>query len=570
MTIRLNWYNINRVPRKEDCTMFARIKKAGGYEYLQLVESRRENHKPVQRVVATIGRVDELKQGCRLEKIVESLTRFCQEAMVLVANNGKGSERKSRVFKIGPSLIFERLWKKTEIKTVIEELSGKRRYGFNVERAIYLTVLHRLFGGGSDRACDDWRKHYRIKGIEKLSLHHLYRAMEWLGEELTDNQQMTTATVFSCRCTKDVIEERVFEKKRDLFTELELVFFDTTTLYFEGLGGESLGQYGHNKDHRGDLKQMVVGVVLDGEGKPICCELWPGNVTDVKTLVPIIERLRSRFGISRICIVADRGMMSKDTIELLEKGDLGYILGVRMRNQKEVKEEVINDLRSFEEVFPVRNKAKDPSPLKVKEVYVESRRYIVCYNEEQAHRDVHTRQTIIEALKEKLKGNAGSLVGNKGYRKYLKIDKESFGINQTKIEEDARYDGMWILRTNTKLSTKEVALKYKQLWRVERVFRDTKSLLKTRPIFHKYDRTIRGHVFCSFLALVLREELERQLEEAGYKFEWEQIKRDLKTMQETEISHQEKTFLVRSEVQGICGKVFQAMGVALPATIRKK
>lgn len=548
--------------------MFARIKKSGGYEYLQLVESRRENHKPVQRVVATIGRLDELKQSYRLEKIVESLTRFCQEAMILVANNGKDSESRSQVFKIGPSLIFERLWRKTGIKAVIEELVGSRRYGFNVERAIYLTVLHRLFGGGSDRACDDWRKSYRIEGIEKLSLHHLYRAMEWLGKELTDNQQ-STATAFSYRCTKDVIEERIFEKRRDIFTGLELVFFDTTTLYFEGLGGESLGQHGHNKDHRGDLKQMVVGVVLDGEGKPICCELWPGNVTDVKTLIPVIERLRSRFGISRVCIVADRGMISGDTIELLESGDLGYILGVRMRNQKEVKEEVINDRGSFEEVFPVRSKAKDPSPLKVKEVYVGNRRYIVCYNEEQAHRDVHTRQTIIEALKEKLKDNAGSLVGNKGYRKYLNIDKESFGIDQTKIKEDARYDGIWILRTNTELSAKEVALKYKQLWRVERVFRDTKSLLKTRPIFHKYDRTIRGHVFCSFLALVLREELERQLEDTGHVFEWEQIKRDLKAMQETEISHQEKTFLVRSEAQGICGKVFQTIGVALPPTIRR-
>lgn len=550
--------------------MFARVKKAGLYEYLQLVENRREHHKKVQRVIATIGRLDKLRQEGRLEKVVSSMTRFCENAMLLVANRRKEEGEKSKIFKIGPSLIFERLWRKTGIREVLEELIDERKYKFDMERAVYLTVFNRIFAPKSDRATEEWRKGYRIEDVEGLELHHLYRAMAWLGEELHKEQQ-GGATPFSPRCIKDVIEERVFEKRRDLFSELEIVFFDTTSLYFEGLGGESIGQNGHSKDKRPDLKQMIVGVILDGKGRAICCELWPGNVTDVKTLIPIIDRLRKRFKIRGVCIVADRGMISREVMDILESEeyDLQYILGVRMRNQKEVKEKVLTDVMGFEEIYPVRSKAKDPSPLKVKEVKIEDRRYIVCYNEEQAKRDKHTREAIIEGLREKIENDVKGLVGNKGYRRYLNIDKRGVEIDERKVEDDVRYDGIWVLKTNTKLSSKEVALKYKELWRVERVFRDTKELLKTRPIFHKRDATIRGHVFCSFLALVLKQELERELEECGYSFEWADIKRDLKAMVETEISHNGKHFLVRSECQGTCGKVFQTVGVSFPPTIRK-
>lgn len=133
---------------------------------------------------------------------------------------------------------------------------------------------------------DQWRQGYEIDGCAALQLHHLYRAMAWLGEELPDDQQ-GGRTPFAPRCTKDLVEEGLFRQRQDLFTGLDLVFFDTTSLYFEGDGGETLGEHGHSKDHRPDLKQMVVGAVLDNEGRPLCCELWPGNTTDVKTLCPL-------------------------------------------------------------------------------------------------------------------------------------------------------------------------------------------------------------------------------------------------------------------------------------------
>ena len=130
-------------------------------------------------------------------------------------------------------------------------------------------------------------------------------------------------------------------------------------------------------------------------------------------------------------------------------------------------------------------------------------------------------------------------------------------------------DGKWVLTTNTDLPAATVALKYKELWQVEKVFRDVKSVLDTRPIFHQRDDTIRGHVFCSFLALVLRKELERRLNHAGHNFEWNQIKQDLKALQEVTVKEHGMKLVIRTQSRGVCGKVFQAVGAAIPPTIRE-
>ncbi len=284
--------------------MFARVKKSGKHQYLQIVENRKVEGRVTQRVIATLGRMDQLQERDRIETLIRSLSRFSEKVLLILSGR---SDVAALAKKVGPALIFERLWRELGIKKVIRGLLSGRRFEFDVERAIFLTVLHRLFVSGSDRLCDRWRRDYVIDGAEELSLHHLYRAMAFLGEEIEDQRG---ATPFSPRCTKDLVEEGMFFERRDLFTGLDLIFFDTTSIYFEGGGGESLGQRGHSRDHRPDLKQMVVGVVIDSKGKPVCCEMWPGNSADIKSLIPVTDRIRSRFHIGRFCIVADRGMIS--------------------------------------------------------------------------------------------------------------------------------------------------------------------------------------------------------------------------------------------------------------------
>jgi transposase len=550
--------------------MFFRTKTSGTRSYLQIVENRWQDGRPKQRVIATLGRTDQLQQSGQLDALLVSGARLAQSVLLLSAH-AKGQVPTITTRRIGPALIFERLWQQTGCRHVIDKLLAGRRFEFDLERAIFLTVLHRLFASGSDRAANKWRTDYQIEGGDDLELHHLYRAMAWLGEQLPQDQQKDK-TPFAPRCIKDRIEEDLFSHRRDLFSGLQLVFFDTTSIYFEGQGGQEIGQRGFSKDHRPDLYQMVVGAVLDGQGRPICCELWPGNTTDVKTLIPIVDRLRGRFGIGRVCIVADRGMISQETLAALEQPGRGwqYILGARMRSQNEVKDEVLSRAGRYRVVHPARLESDDPSPLKVKEVWVDDRRYVVCLNEDQARKDAADREAIVASLREQLRKGDKSLVGNKGYRRYLSGDDSShFAVDQAKLAEDARYDGKWVLRTNTELDSAEVALQYKRLWMVEHWFRSCKSLLQTRPIYHKCDQTIRGHVFCSFLALVLRQELQARLEKRGHKLEWADVIGDLDRLQLVEVEQEGKRFLLRSEAQGTCGKVFQTVGVALPPTVQQ-
>ena len=546
--------------------MFVRTQTNGSRTYLLIVDNHWVDGKVKQRVLHRLGRLDELLASGGLDALLHSLGRFSEKLAVLGAQ-ARGEAVTTRTARIGPALIFQRLWQACAIDKVLLTLLRQRHFEFPLERAIFLTVLHRLFAPGSDRAAEKWKEDYAIDGTTELSLPHLYRAMAWLGEELPENQQ-SGATPFVPRTTKDVIEEELFAQRRDLFAGLDLVFFDTTSFYFHGEGGDTIGRRGHSKDHRPDLKQMVVGIVLDQQGNPVCSELWPGNTADVKSLVPIVERLKTRFQIGEVCIVADRGMISVATLAEVEKRKWQYILGVRMRSSTEAKQVVARAGR-YAVVRPSSDNPQDPSPLKVKEVLVEDgRRYIVCVNEDQVTKDRHDREAVTAALRDALKRGDKSLVGNKGFRKFLRGGSKTFVVDDDKIQEEARYDGKWVLTTNTNLPAAEVALKYKQLWMVEDVFRSMKSLLDTRPIFHKCDETIRGHVFCSFLALLLRKELQDRLAGPDGRVEWADVIRDLDNFVEMEITFGGKGYVFRGPAKGSVGKVFQSCGVALPPTVR--
>ena len=561
--------------------MFIRKKKRGKHTYLQIVENERVGDKVVQHLRHSLGRLDHLQESGKIDALLASGMKFARNLTVLDAHK-HGETTTTRTVRIGASLLFERLWQESGIAVTLQKALAGRRFSFPLERAVFVTVLHRLFSPGSDRAAEEWMQRYRINGANTLQLHHFYRTMAWLGEPLetaagaSERQAVTpsakkteTAVLERQRRIKDEIEEALFATRRDLFTDLSLVFFDTTSLYFEGEGGEELGRRGHSKDHRPDTYQIVVGMVLDGEGNPVCSEIWPGNTTDVTSLIPVAARLKERFGIERICIVADRGMISEKTIEDLEALKWEYILGARMRRVLEVSHDVLRRAGRFIPVHSEPKKASDPSPLRVKEVIANGHRYIVCRNDEQVRKDRHDRAAILESLRVNLKRGAKSLVGNKGYRRYLKSSGAHFEIDRDKILEEERYDGTWVLRTNTTLPSSEVALKYKQLWMVEDIFRTMKSTLETRPIYHRCDETIVGHVFCSFLAVMLRKSLQDRIATTGWKLEWARIIADVDAIEEVTVYHQNTTFRIRTEATGVAGKVFQAAGIALPQVLQE-
>ena len=543
--------------------MYFRKKTSGGRAYLQIAHSQRVGGQVRQRVIATLGRLDVLAASGQLERLVRSGARFATQAMVLSAAQDDAT---ATVRRIGPALVFERLWTETGCRAVIEAVAKERKHGFALERAIFLSVLHRLMGGGSDLAADRWREDYRIAGAEALELHHLYRAMAWLGEELPAQEQ-DDRTPFAPRCTKDLVEERLFGHRRDLFSRLDLVFMDTTSLYFEGAGGQTLGRRGHSKDHRPDLCQMILAVLIDGDGRPVCSEMWPGNTADVTTLIPVIDRLRRRFAIGRICVVADRGMISAETVAALEARRLLYLLGTRERTDKVVRDLVLADPAPCVPLTITRRGHE--IDYEAKAVTVGARHYILCRNHQEAEADAAGRDAILANLERQLARGDKALVGNTGFRRFLKTEGHGhFAIDPSKAEEDAKFDGVFVLRTNTDLDPLAAMLRYKQLWTVEAAFRTAKHLLATRPIFHKLDETIRGHVFCSFLALVLKSELEQRIAALGADGSWSEIRADLDSLTETEIVHDGRRFCVRSAPRPAASLAVRAAGLAQPPTVQ--
>ena len=391
--------------------------------------------------------------------------------------------------------------------------------------------------------------------------------MAWLGEELPEKEQ-DGRTPFAPRCLKDVVEERLFAHRRDLLTRLDLVFMDTTSLYFEGAGGQTLGRHGYSKDHRPDLRQMILAVLIDGDGRPVCSEMWPGNTADVTTLIPVIDRLRRRFAIGRICVVADRGMISAETMAELEARRLLYILGVRERTDKLVRELVLDDPAPF--VPLTINKRGKEIDYEAKAVTA-GRAALHRLPQPSGGREGRRRARRDPGrLERQLAKGDKALVGNTGFRR-LPQDRSATSTSPstpTRSRRTNKFDGIFVLRTNTDLNPLAAMLCYKQLWTVEQTFRTAKHLLATRPIFHKLDETIRGHVFCSFLALVLKKALEERIAALGRAGSWPEIIADLDSLTETEIEHDGKRFVVRSAPRPAASLAVRAAGVALPPTVR--
>ena len=390
--------------------VFFRIKKSGERSYVQIVENKREGAAVRQIVIANLGRTDELAASGALASLLASGAKLTDQVLLInaLAEDVSGALSASAK-RIGGPLLFGKIWERLGIGDVLSELLKDRSFEFAVERAVFVATLHRLFVSGSDRDCSVWMEDYDIAGAQGLGLHHFYRAMAWLGEEIDEKR----ADALAPRCVKDAIEEKLFEKRRDLFSDLSVVFMDTTSLSFYGEGGEMLGEHGYSKDYRPDLKQMILGLVVDGAGRPICTEMWPGNTADVTTLLPVIDRLRRRFSIGRVCVVADRGMISTATIEGLEARKLEYILGARERTDAIVRQIVLANNDPFVPLLVERKAGQ--TQLFVKQVTIEGKRYVVCRNEEEAEKDRKDRAAIVAALDEQLKK------GDKGADRQLRL-----------------------------------------------------------------------------------------------------------------------------------------------------
>jgi len=541
--------------------MFVRVKKVGRYEYLYLVENAREGGRHVQRVIKQLGRRDELETSDLLDGLIASAARHSRRSIVL-SSFYRGELSELRRQSIGPDLVFGRLWEETGCRAVLRRQLNERRFGFDAERAVYLAVLHRLMVSGSDRHASGWQCNLLIPGAEALTLKTAYKTMAWLGEMIDKTQTDRP------RYRSEAIEEALYHHRKSLFGELSVAFFDTTSLYFEGRGGATLGQHGHSKDYRPQLHQVVLGVVLDEADRPIASFLWPGNTADVTTLLPVVERLRRRFGVTRACVVADRGMISAATLAALQAQGIDYILGVRERSSREVRDTVlVDDGVAVPLIIP---RQKGETALAIKDITLSGRRYIVSRNEEEARKDAETRAKLIDSLQRQLAQGEKQLVGNTGYRRFLRVKGQAFEIDPAKVEADALFDGLFVLRTSLKLQAPAVVLRYRNLLALEQSFRAAKAIMATRPIFHRTDAAIRGHIFCSFLALVLRRELlDRLATRLAPIPEWHCVIDDLADLSTVEVEQDGRRALLRTAPRPSIDPICRALGISLPPVLQE-
>lgn len=528
--------------------MFVRTKRSvqNGvtYEYLQIVRSYRDGTKVRQQVVATLGSRGALASSGELDGLLRSLGRFSEKLRVVEAVRSGGLRaRTSRTW--GPALVFGRLWERQGVGVILKALASGRRFEFDVERTSFAMALQRLCAPGSDLQGSQWIHTVESPGWRRLALQHFYRTTGFLAE------------------IRDDLERQLFEQDRDLFTQdLDVVFIDTTSIFVYRDTETAYRKRGYSRDRRPDQPQFVLCVVVNRQGWPIAWEIFPGNTADVKAFAAVVKTLRQRLKIRRMVVVADRGMISKSSVQLLTEdphAPFDYVLGCRLRRNKEVAEQVVPDLGAYQSVGP---------NLEVKDVHVGERRYVVCRNPLEVQKDVAARAAILAKLQETLSRHGPKAVmGNRGFARFVRVAKGSVTLDEEAIQRDALLDGLFVLTTSRNEPVAEIAQTYKSLWRVERTFREEKSTLEVRPIYHHRDDTSMGHIVASFLALRLEVDLQQRLDERGVEVSWPDLMRDLSQVQAVEVELDGRRYRLRTDLRGVAGQAFSAARLRPPSPV---
>ena len=508
-------------------------------EYLQIVKTHREKDKVRQKVICNLGRIEKLQERS-IDTLIQGMARFSEKLTVIEAGKDLlGKESKE----YGAPLIFQRLFQSLGLGDILSTSLAHHNHIFPLKEAIFAMVLNRILAPSSKLRVYEWLDEVYDPSFQGIKIQHLYRSLDFL-----DNH-------------KHEIEKGIFERIKNLFNlKLNIVFYDTTSVYFEGKGPEELARKGFSRDKRPDLNQVVIGILMTDEGVPIASETFPGNSYDANTLRVALDTLSRRFNIGRIILVADRGMVSKKNLSLIEDEGYEYIVGVKMRYLRRVRDQVLSTPGRYRKV---------EDNLKVKETVLDGVRYIICSNPEEGEKDRHDRDAIIANLEQKIKTGSLSRVLTGDAKRFCSIEAQRILLSQEKIQKEARYDGKYVLQTTTKLSSEEVARAYKNLWMIEHAFGDLKNIFKIRPIFHWTPSRVRGHIFICFLAFLLTVTLQRRLSEIGVRQSVRKVIRDVGKVKAITMYVKDQAYLLRTELKGLAHKAFRAVRLQVPSQVEK-
>ncbi|NLI92036.1 MAG: IS1634 family transposase [Peptococcaceae bacterium] len=510
-------------------------------------------------VLFNFGRAEDVdREG--LKRLVNSIGRFLGPEEALKAQVQLG-ESKTLRFKasrpLGGAWVLNHLWHKLKIDDTLKKLLKSRNFQMPVERAIFAMVANRALNPSSKLAIEDWvREDVYIPDLSEIPVQNLYRSMDFLLE-----------------ASLKVQEEVFFATANLLNLKVDLIYFDTTSTYFEveqdddpDDAKQNIRRKGNSKDHRPDLPQTVIGLAVTREGIPVRCWSWPGNTADMSVVEEVKKDLMG-WRLGRVITVMDRGFSLEDNLKFLQRGGGHYIVGEKIRNGKESVEEALSRTGRFKTV-------KDN--LEVKEIIVgdgEKRiRYILVRNPAEAERDKAQREEILAKINEELKAIGDlkgephtkavcSLIAHKTYGRFLKTDKKGQPyIAKAKVKAEERLDGKYLIRTSDDtLSPEDVALGYKQLIEVEDAFRTMKQVLEIRPAYHRLTDRIKAHVLLCWLALLLIRVVENQTGQT-----WKKLRRVLDQMYIGEFEGPDGRVFQRTETTVVQKQLFESLNIPEP------
>ena len=590
----------------------ARANKDGSVvRYLALAHNQRVGAATKANVLLNLGREDRLDPD-GLRRLVRSINRYLGEpdtdgtdgtdaTAVTGTDTDVDGLRLMSSRPAGAAWLLHGLWTTLEVDTALRKVLGGRRFSTDVERVLFALVANRAIDPSSKLAAAEWASHdVAIPGLAGMDDDQAYRAMDLLVEADTDAH----------------VQEAVFFAVADLLNlEVDLLFFDTTSTYFErdtedpdppeGADGGPEGapgfrRYGHSKDHRRDLPQIVIGLAVTREGIPVRCWCWPGNTNDQAILPEVRDGLRG-WRLGRVVTVVDRGFSSRENLAYLQRAGGHYIAGERMRDGNAQAHEALSRQGRYQSVR---------DNLRVKEVKIASTpgiRWIICHNPDEAERDAAQREAAIARIRAELDRitsararardqararRAGSATTSAATRKkadrraaadeaaHVKAEcalrehpalgrwlrQTSSGrlvLDRAKITTEARLDGKYLLSTSDPdLSAEDVALGYKNLLEAERGFRDLKSTIELRPVFHRIEPRIRAHVLLCWLALLLIRVAERRTGQT-----WRTIARELGRLHAITLSGPAGTVVQTTEPTTAQAGILRACGLTPPPRI---
>jgi transposase len=537
-------------------------KNQRGQSYYHLVEAYRQDGKVKQRTLMSLGRVEDN----RIEELATAISKHLDA--INIFNLSKEIDI-SDTYILGPLLVLERMLENLGIKVILQNvLLQHKRLRFDFEKVVFTQLCSRFIKPVSKLALyDNWVSRMYPELIDhQLDLQHIYRSLDILADH------------------KEEIEKFLYQWKKDLFTiNVDVVLYDLTTLRFESTREDmgELRKFGYSKEMRTDCTQVVLGLLTDTDGIPLCFEVHPGNTFEGKTLQGIVEKMRGKFSIRRFIFIADRGLFSFDNLDHIRADGGEFIVGLKMGSMAKQRQKDFYDISKFNWIN---------EELAFYEIDLNGDRCIITWSKSRSERDQKAREDILEKIRLKLaaqKKLAKNFITNRNYKKYLKTQgKDHCELNHVAIAEDAKKDGFFGIITNvTSMKASEIVTHYKQLWKIEDAFGEIKGTLKTRPMFHWNDNRILGHLVLCFLAYLCEAHLTKALRENNKFVEKKSIKKkiirpreltvvqamdELNRVMAVPVKIRKQTIWVRTDIPPNAQNLMKAIGMRIPPKILQK